>query len=105
MRSWKLLTASVVLLTLNACSWVKLTPGAEQVYLRTQDQVAGCQRIGQTTSQVMDKVGFLDRSERKKAEELVTLARNEAASMGGDSIVPLSEPTAGRQQFAVYRCR
>lgn len=94
-----------VALWLAGCSWVKLTPEGERVDLMSQAQAATCERLGQTTSQVLNKVGFLDRSEEKKQEELTRLARNEAAEMGGDAIVPATEVTEGRQRFIVYRCR
>jgi hypothetical protein len=90
---------------LAACTWVDLTDQGERVDLMTQEQAANCERIGQTTSQVLDKIGFVNRSEEKKQEELRRLARNEAASMGGNAIVPATEITEGRQRFIVYRCR
>jgi len=98
-----LITAAV--LGLGACSWVDLSPGGEQVDVMNQEQAADCERVGQTTSQVLDRVGFVDRSPEKLAEELKTLARNEAAGMGGDAIVAATEITDGRQRFTVYRCR
>jgi hypothetical protein len=36
---------------------------------------------------------------------LVALARNEAALMGGDTVVAESPVKDGRQLFGVYRCR
>jgi len=36
--------------------------------------------------------------------ELESLARNEAALMGGDAIVPASAIERGRQTFDVYLC-
>ncbi|MCW8195431.1 DUF4156 domain-containing protein [Proteobacteria bacterium 005FR1] len=89
---------------LAACTWVDLTPQGERVDLMTQEQAANCERVGQTTSQILDKIAFMDRSEEKKQEELRRLARNEAASMGGNAIVPATEITEGRQRFVVYRC-
>lgn len=91
-------------LMLNACSWVDLSAQGEKVEVMNQDQAAGCERVGQTTSQVVDEVGFLDRSPEKQQEELITLARNEAATMGGNAVVPATQVTEGRQRFIVYRC-
>lgn len=98
------IVASAIIL-LPACSWVELTPQGQRVDVMTQQQAADCKRLGQTTAEVLDKVGFVDRSEEKQEEELLTLARNEAAAMGGDAIVPATEITDGRQRFTVYRCR
>jgi hypothetical protein len=49
-------------------------------------------------------VGILARGDSKVRGELITLARNEAATMGGDSIVAESPAVQGRQTFGVYRC-
>lgn len=100
----KLSTASLLALGLSACSWVPLSPLGEQVFVMNAEQAENCERVGQTTSKVLNKVGFLKRTESQKAEELQTLARNEAANMGGNAIVPASEVTDGRQRFFVYRC-
>lgn len=103
MKTVLIATATVLIVT--ACSWVDLSPAGERVDVMTQDQAAECERLGQTTSQVLDKVGFVDRSPEKLEQELITLARNEAASMGGDAIVAATEIMDGRQRFTVYRCR
>jgi hypothetical protein len=50
-------------------------------------------------------VAYIDRNREKVATELETLARNAAASMGGDTVVPetvVSEQ--GEQSFGIYRC-
>ena len=38
------------------------------------------------------------------AEELRIVARNSAARMGGDTIVPLTVIEEGQQTFVVYKC-
>jgi hypothetical protein len=42
---------------------------------------------------------------RKVAGELEALARNEAALMGGDTVVAELPVKDGRQVFGVYRCQ
>ncbi|MBL4573298.1 MAG: DUF4156 domain-containing protein, partial [Gammaproteobacteria bacterium] len=37
-------------------------------------------------------------------EELLTLARNEAGRMGGNTVVPESLIDGGEQDFGVYNC-
>lgn len=96
---------AIAVILIQACSWVELTPQGERVEVMNQQQAANCERIGQTTAEVLDEVGFVDRSKEKQAEELLTLARNEAAAMGGDAIVSATQITDGRQRFLVYRCR
>ena len=37
-------------------------------------------------------------------KELALIARNSAANMGGDTIVPLTVINDGKQSFVVYKC-
>ncbi|MGM0632868.1 MAG: DUF4156 domain-containing protein [Pseudomonadota bacterium] len=85
--------------------WVQLTPEGEAVTLATSADVDECQRIGASTVNALDSIGFVQRSARQLQNELVRLARNEAGDMGGDHIVPESVITDGRQSFGVYRCQ
>lgn len=100
-------SAAVLALALftNACTWVKLTEQGKAVRVAKPGEVAGCEHLGEASAHVLDKVTFVKRSRDKQAEEVATLARNEAAEMGGDTIVPLSELENGRRSFAVYRCK
>ena len=90
---------------LGACTWVQLTSAGEQVEVRAASQVANCERIGRATSTTMDRLILVDRSSARQQEELFTLARNEAANMGGNVIVASNNVNNGRQQFDVYRCQ
>jgi len=90
-------------LLLGGCTWVPLTDAGAGVNQATASMVAQCRHVGSVSSSTQDKIG-VQRSRGKVAEELVVLARNEAASIGGDTIVPVGEPVEGRQDFAVYRC-
>lgn len=99
---WALIFSFAVM---SACTWVETTDSGQQVRLATQNQVAKCKKVGKTTVSVVDKVGFISRSDEKVAEELQTLARNSAAEMDGDTIVESSAISEGEQSFDVYRCR
>jgi hypothetical protein len=90
--------------TLSACTWVKPTDAGRNVRLAAYDQVGQCKKLGKATVSVLDKVGFISRSENKVDEELQTLARNSAAEMGGDAIVAAGAESKGEQPFDVYRC-
>ncbi len=96
---------AAVLLLVQACAWVKLTDGGANVLLRSNDQIEYCEKIGATSASVAAKVGFVDRDPQKMATELQALARNEAAKMGGNTIVVDSIPANGSQRFRVYRCQ
>jgi hypothetical protein len=89
---------------LSGCTWVKLTTGGEQVAVASRADPA-CKKLGATTSIGVSEVASVDRNEAKVATELETLARNQAAGMGGNTIVPDGPVTKeGQQTFSVYQC-
>ncbi len=96
--------AALVVAGLAACAWVKPTAQGEQVRVLTADAVASCADAGTTHVSVLDKLGKLRRSEGKVAAELETLARNSAAQLGGNVVVPVTDIVDGAQSFAVYHC-
>ncbi len=65
--------------------------------------VANCTSIGEVSSRTRDKV-VISRGNAKVQEELTVLARNEAAGLGANAIVPIGEPENGEQRFRAYRC-
>ena len=99
------ITGATALLALSACTWVKHTEEGSRVVLAEPVHVAHCEKLGTTTTAVKHEVGRVQRDDEKVAEELTTLARNEAAVMGGDTIVSLGPPRDGSAKFEVYRCR
>ncbi|MDH5480897.1 MAG: DUF4156 domain-containing protein [Nitrosomonas sp.] len=91
-------------LLLFSCTWVKVTSNGESVRLvRSAEKVEPCKKIGDVNTQVVSKIIF-ERNEEKVAGELADLARNEAALLGGDTIIPVSEVNEGRRSFDVYQC-
>jgi hypothetical protein len=90
--------------TLSACTWVKLSDAGRNVRLVSYDQIDQCKKLGKATVSVLDKVGFISRSEDKVEEELQTLARNSAAEMGGDTMAAAGAVSRGEQPFDVYQC-
>ena len=100
----RLIVSCVGIALLSACSFIELSDAGKVVELRSAQEVASCESKGTTTTQVLDKIIF-KREQESMAAELADLARNRAAEMGGDTIVPTSEIAEGKQSFAVYRCR
>ena len=102
----KLFIAFIAVLTLSNCAstWVQLTPEGEKVVQLPLANVSNCTRIGSTRSSTLNKMLFLERNRAKLELELVTLARNEAGTTGGNAIVAESEIADGQQRFGVYRC-
>lgn len=88
---------------LSACATLKLTSGGEKVRVLDPAEVASCREMGRTNNSVTAKV-IVERPEEAIAKELRILARNSAARMGGDTIVPLTIIEAGQQTFMVYKC-
>ena len=102
--SRNLFLALLVVISLQACTWVKMTPGGEKVRVLSVDEVGSCKKLGVTQSFLKDKIAGVDRNKDKVKKELETIARNSAADMGGDTIVPKTEIEDGQQSFTVYKC-
>jgi hypothetical protein len=99
------LSLFVLGLPLAACSWgIKLDSGGNKVRTAWNDDVSACQGVGSVTVSVLDHVGPLDRNNLKVRDELEVMARNEAASLGADTVKPKGEPRDGEQSWNAYRC-
>lgn len=94
----------IIMLWLSGCAWVETTKEGGEVLLVKSYNVQSCQHLGSTRSTVKHEIGPITRSEDKVREELVTLAKNHAADMGGDSIVAAGPATDGSMTFDVYKC-
>jgi len=103
MKTWHGLLI-IALLVVAGCTWVKPTEAGMAVSVATFEQVDACQKLGKVTVNVLDRIGFIPRSEKQVAEELRTMAKNSASEMSGDTIVAVSKVTEGEQAFNVYRC-
>lgn len=88
---------------LNACTFVHMAPGAREVRVLASAP-ASCEKRGEVSVGVQDKVGFYERSAVQVRDELETLARNEAPAVGADAISPLGPPQDGEQRWAMWRC-
>ncbi|HEY3488431.1 MAG TPA: DUF4156 domain-containing protein [Gammaproteobacteria bacterium] len=100
----RIIILSAAALSLQACTWIKLTPEGEQARVLSAADVTNCKKLGATTVSMATKVGIVPLNQKKVAEELKLLARNSAAEMQGDSVVAVGEPKEGQQTFDVYRC-
>lgn len=93
-----------VLAAALGCTWVKPTDAGKKVTLVKAFNVKNCTQIGTTTSSVKAQIGSIERSPEKVTQELIALAQNQAADLGGDSIVALAPAEDGSMAFAIYRC-
>ena len=101
MKTYLTLIAATFLL--SACSGIKLTTGGEKVRILDPSEVSSCRKLGKTNNAVTARV-VVERPEEAIAKELRILARNSAAGMGGDTIVPLTVIENGQQTFEVFKC-
>jgi len=88
----------------NGCTWVKTTPAGGEVRVVPRDRVADCKRVGELSTYTKAEVAGVERKASKVRQELETLARNEAAEMGADTIVAVSNVVDGRRKFIAYKC-
>ena len=91
------------LATLVGCTWVDLTRAGEQVRHAQATEVIACERIGTATAHTKARF-VVARNQEKVADELLKLGRNEAARLGGNTVVEQGPPENGAQVFDVYRC-
>lgn len=105
MRSISLLSFATVSLLVAGCSWgIKLNDAGRKVHTAWNQDVSSCKQMGKVTVSVMSRVGPIDRNDIKVRDELEVMARNEAATMGADTVKPLGEPSGGEQVWGAYQC-
>ncbi len=95
---------SVVIACLPACTWVEPTKESSGVTLVKSFNVNACKKLGSTNATVTQKLGPVTRDDDVVMEELITLAKNRAAKMGGDSIVAQEPAVDGSMSFDIYKC-
>lgn len=95
---------SVAIASLPACTWVEPTKESSGVTLVKSFDVNSCKKLGSTNATVTQKFGPVTRDDDVVMEELITLAKNRAAKMGGDSIVAQEPVVDGSMSFDIYRC-
>jgi len=90
----------------TGCEIVRMEPGAAQVrVLQIGQSVESCQRLGELSVSIQDRVGPYQRNSVAVRDELETLARNEALALRADTILPKAEPADGGQRWLAYRCQ
>jgi hypothetical protein len=87
------------------CAWVELTEDGSGVRIAgNAESIEGCERLGRVTSTTRARIAGMERNDERQAEELETLARNEAAALGADTLVPASPIEDGQRVWTAYRC-
>lgn len=89
---------------MGGCALVDLSDAGAGVKLAKPDAVTTCTNLGRLTASVVHKAGFIPRHPDAVQDNLNVTARNSAAGMGADTIVPATTVQDGKQTFDVYRC-
>jgi hypothetical protein len=97
LKAFFVLAASLLLVA--ACSNIKLTDDGQNVIVMKQlDVLDKCDLKGKVTTNAKN----VNRTQEDKDRE--TLARNEAAKMGGNVVVAQGEVVENAQEYNVYLC-
>ena len=102
----KIIFLILVLINISACTWVELNASGKQVQIKELvSDAENCQRVGTVNATTRSYlIADADRDAEKIANELSILARNEAATIYANTIVPSRKPEKGQQFFTAYRC-
>lgn len=100
-----LATALLLVPLVTACTWVKMAPGGAEVRVaRAGQDLGACEKRGEVSVSVKNRLGPYERNNIRVRDELETLARNEAPGLQADTVMPKGEPEDGEQRFLAFRC-
>ncbi|MGH1440078.1 MAG: DUF4156 domain-containing protein [Cellvibrionaceae bacterium] len=99
-----LITLSTTLLILTGCTWVNENTDGRKVLITVIDGVQNCTKVGNIKANVKHKLGFIPRNNDKVTRELQVLARNEAVTLGANTIVADGAPVEGEQSYQAFSC-
>ena len=92
------------LLGLSACSFVSLNPGAENIAVSADsNSLSNCKFLGNTDVSLWSKADTFQ-SQGTVEDQFNTLARNQAATMNGNTVIAKSGINNGQKTYAVYNC-
>lgn len=91
---------------LGGCTWVTPSPEAVGKRIAVVDgtAVTNCRLASKADLSVPDKLGTLQRMPEDMQNDLQTLAKNQAANVGADTVAPLSDQVGGKQSWGFYLC-
>ena len=88
------------IIVISGCAYVSETPEGQTVRVVSAKDVGQCTHLGQVRVSVVQ----MARGEKFVREDLIRLARNNAAKSGADTIAAAGEPKDGEQAFDMYKC-
>jgi Domain of unknown function (DUF4156) len=98
------LIMATLALAFTSCTWVEPDAQGTKVRVAYGKDLGACTQKGTITVSVKSKVGFYERNDLKVRDELESLARNQAAELGADTVQALNEPVDGEQKYGAYDC-
>jgi len=99
----RIVVSAIVALALSGCTGVSLKSEGETVSIGYSGNIQHCLFLGTVQTNTLAKV-VVERSAASVQEELYTLARNQAGSMGATNLVQHGRPESGSQTFSAYDC-
>lgn len=104
----KVIAVVIALTTLSACTWVKVDEAGQNVTVLgpvlESSALSSCKSVGKVTAISRAKIAGISRNEKKLSSELEAIARNEAATMGGNTISALGQIDGNERVYQVYEC-
>lgn len=91
-------------LLLGACTWVEPDAHGREVRVAYDSDLSACRKRGEVTVSVKHSIAGIERNAIKVRDELESLARNEAATLGADTVQALAPPVDGEQRFGAWIC-
>lgn len=95
---------TTAIIGLTACSTIQPTAESSKVTLVKPGNVKECVKLGTTHATLTYKIDIVTLNEEATTEKLVTVAKNRAAKLGGDSIVAQGPAVDNTMSFDVYKC-
>ena len=88
-----------------ASSLIGEREGVDKVSLAEAKQVTGCTVKGVKTVSVLAKIGVFNRNAKDVEDNLYQIARNDAVTIGADTVVKGESDEFGKRIFELYKCR
>lgn len=102
----KIILLTMVLALLSSCTWVELNDSAKDVVITHREQVSHCRSVGNIRAKTRHQLpGQWPRNAKKIESELSILARNEALTLGANTLVANNPASEGEQSFSAFICQ
>jgi hypothetical protein len=100
------ITIAAIAIILGGCAFVSLDSAARRVSIIPTEKsslLSQCKFLGNTTVSLWGKADTFQSNDTVE-KQLNTLARNEAAKIGGDAVIANSDINGNKRDYKVYDC-